>query len=150
MKYLPKYKLLLKLSLIGQLLLGTLTLILFAPSPGRASVRDTLLPEPNMIKLSDTLAVKTEDEDGYYTWQLAQEQCASYGKGWRVPLIMELLILYRKKDTLGGFNGEWYWSSSEFYNDYGRSHNFRSGDRNDPYEDKNRPYCVRCIKTLEK
>jgi len=127
-----------------------MTLVLSAPSPGRTTVKAALLPETKVIQLSDTLAIKTENEDGYYTMQLAQEQCASYGKGWRLPLIMELLILYRKKDTLGGFNGESYWSSSEFYNEFGRSHNFQTGERNDPYEDKTRPYCVRYIKTLEK
>ncbi len=106
--------------------------------------------ELKTIRISDTLAVKTEDEPGSYTWDLALEQCASYGKGWHVPNILELLIIYKKKDTIGGFKGEWYWSSSEFYNDFGRSHNFLTGERNDPYEDKSRPYCVRCVKTIEK
>lgn len=106
--------------------------------------------EPKTIKISDSLAVKVDDEEGKFSWDSAIEQCASYGKGWHSPSMIELSILYKKKDKIGGFNGDWYWSSSEFFNDFGRSLNFKTGEQNDDYEDKNHSNCVRCVKTLEK
>lgn len=140
-----------KMRLFMYRFLTTVIIIIpFTYLPATSESGCSLLTEPKTIKVSDTLEVKTEDESGRFTWDLAQEQCASYGQGWHVPDILELLILYKKKDTIGGFKGEWYWSSSEFYNDFGRSHNFPTGERNDPYEDKNRPYCVRCVKTIKK
>lgn len=106
--------------------------------------------EPKTIKISDSLAVKVDDEEGMFSWDGAIEQCASYGKGWHSPSMMELRILYEKKNEIGGFNGEWYWSSSDFFNDFGRSLNFKTGEQNDDYESKDHANCVRCVKTLEK
>jgi len=106
--------------------------------------------EPEVIKISDTLAVKVDDEKGKFTWNGAIEQCASYGKGWHSPTMIELLLLYEKRKEIAGFNGEWYWSSSDFFNDFGRSLNFKTGEQNDDYESKDHANCVRCVKTLEK
>lgn len=108
------------------------------------------LAEPKTIKISDSLAVKVDDEEGKFSWDGAIEQCSSYGKGWHSPSMIELALLYAKKDMLGGFNGEWYWSSSDFFNDFGRSLNFKTGEQNDDYESKDHANCVRCVKTLEK
>lgn len=113
-------------------------------------IKKVPLAEPRTIKISDSLAVKVDDEDGKFSWDAAIEQCASYGKGWHAPSMIELAILYSKKGKIGGFKNEWYWSSSEYFNDFGRSLNFENGQQNDDYEDKNHANCVRCVKTLEK
>ena len=122
----------------------TICTYLFA---GNKSI-NSFQPDLKTIKISDSLEVKKEDESGKYNWDLANKQCDSYGKGWHVPSMIELVILYQKRNVIGGFKGDWYWSSSEFFNDFGRSLNFLTGGHNDDYEDKKHSYCVRCVKTI--
>jgi len=38
---------------------------------------------------------------------------------WYVPSRDELSLLWEKRDTIGGFVPEWYWSSSEYNTNYG-------------------------------
>ena len=116
----------------------------------KSDIPHTQTGEPRYIKISDSLAVKVDDEPGKLSWNAAMEQCASYGKGWHSPSMIELKIMYNQKEKIGGFKGEWYWSSSEFFNDFGRSLNFKTGEQNDDYEDKAHSNCVRCVKTLVK
>jgi len=139
-----------KRSLQGLLLLSFFILLGSCLFAGKVLTNAPASDEPKSIKISDTLAVKVDDESGKYSWNSAIEQCASYGKGWHSPSMIELSILYNKKDKIGGFKKDWYWSSSEFFNDFGRSLNFKTGEQNDDYEDKNHSNCVRCVKTLEK
>jgi hypothetical protein len=35
---------------------------------------------------------------------------------WRLPDMGELDLLYQNRTTIGGFSGEWYWSSAEYSN----------------------------------
>ena len=39
------------------------------------------------------------------------------GSGWRLPTIEELQLLYQQRETAGGFNHDFHWSSSEFNSD---------------------------------
>ncbi len=139
-----------KIDLVWYVLLPSVLSILCSGLLTGKSVPSTQLREPKFIKISDSLAVKVDDEEGMFTWDSAIENCASYGEGWHAPSMIELSILYKQKDKIGGFKGEWYWSSSEFFNDFGRSLNFKTGEQNDDYEDKNHANCVRCVNTIAK
>ena len=119
---------------------------LFAGDNNRCSSQ----PNRTTIKVSDSMEVKKEDELGKFTWDLANKQCASYCEGWHLPSMIELGVLYHKKNVIGGFKSDWYWSSSEFFNDLGRSLNFLNGTQNDDYNDKKNAYFVRCVKTTNR
>ena len=56
--------------------------------------------------------VMTEDL-GKMNWDAAMKACADLGDGWRLPNRLELLLMYSKRDELGGFDTGEYWSSSE-------------------------------------
>lgn len=44
----------------------------------------------------------------------AKKACRALGKGWRLPTINELRILYLNKIKIGGFVNKFYWSLSNF------------------------------------
>ena len=46
-------------------------------------------------------------------WEDAKKACSNLGAGWRLPTKVELNILYQNKKKIGGFDGKYYWSSSE-------------------------------------
>ena len=50
-------------------------------------------------------------------WDTAIQSCLDIGDGWRLPNDKELDSLYNNKDLIGGFNGYYYWSSTEHNND---------------------------------
>ena len=58
------------------------------------------------------------DLEGGYAWEDAKSACANltaFGKkDWYLPSKAELEGLYKRKDELGGFTDDWYWSSSEY------------------------------------
>ena len=58
-------------------------------------------------------------------WKDAKAACAKLGKGWRLPTIDELNVMYKYKHKIGGFERYYYWSSTEdkSTDDYG-SHNY--------------------------
>ena len=60
-------------------------------------------------------------------WEDAMKACADLGDGWRLPTRLELLIMYDNKDEIGGFANNYYWSSSEFDNDYAWLQLFSNG-----------------------
>ncbi len=50
-------------------------------------------------------------------WYDAKKACESLGYGWRLPTLVELKLLYRNKDKIGGFVSSdtfAYWSSSDW------------------------------------
>jgi hypothetical protein len=63
------------------------------------------------------LEVAQNDFPEEMDWDTAIQTCLDLGDGWRLPLDKELNILYQNKDKIGGFNGYYYWSSSEDNND---------------------------------
>ena len=46
-------------------------------------------------------------------WEDAKKACHNLGAGWRLPTKVELNILFQNKKKIGGFDGKYYWSSSE-------------------------------------
>ena len=59
------------------------------------------------------------------TWEDAKTECAKLGDGWRLPTKDELDILYRNRQTIGGFklisnarSNSKYWSSDEAPDDH--------------------------------
>ena len=60
-------------------------------------------------------------------WDEAMKACADLGDGWRLPTRLELLLMYNNQDKLGGFANNYYWSSSEFDNDYAWLQLFSNG-----------------------
>ena len=55
------------------------------------------------------------------TYLDAEKAVAKLGDGWRIPSMEELRLMYKNKDSIGGFITEssgsdspaWYWSSTE-------------------------------------
>ena len=52
-------------------------------------------------------------DDAISNWYLAKERAENHGPGWRLPTKYELNLLYLQKDVVGGFAGDYYWSSTE-------------------------------------
>jgi len=58
------------------------------------------------------------------TYPDAEKAVAKLGNGWRIPSMEELRLMYKNKDSIGGFIAEasrsdcpgWYWSSTEYRN----------------------------------
>lgn len=59
------------------------------------------------------LEIAQHDFPKQMNWEEAKNACSSLGEGWRLPTKIELNILYQNKDKIGGFDGKYYWSSSE-------------------------------------
>ena len=70
----------------------------------------------HIIINKQTYEVMPYDMDGH-TWQDAMDVCDNltiYGKNdWYLPGKKELIEVYKNRDEIGGFMGDWYWSSSE-------------------------------------
>ncbi len=64
------------------------------------------------------------------TWEDAKAECAKLGDGWRLPTKDELDILYRNRQTIGGFVGDVYWSSTEYGNYSAWRQSFSNGFQN--------------------
>jgi hypothetical protein len=70
----------------------------------------------NAIKIIDenfNFEVASEDLPDKYNWYKAIEEVKKIGNGWRLPTKEELKILYKRKDGIGDFASDYYWSSSE-------------------------------------
>jgi hypothetical protein len=56
------------------------------------------------------------EEIGMPWWSIGNHLAGlirALGPGWRLPTIEELQLLYKQKETVGGFNGDFHWSSTE-------------------------------------
>jgi hypothetical protein len=60
----------------------------------------------------DNLEVAQYDFPKNMNWADAEKFCDSLGNDWRLPNKDELNKLFQHKDRIGGFNGNWYWSST--------------------------------------
>lgn len=58
------------------------------------------------------LEVMTKDL-GKMNWNDAKKACADLGGGWRIPTKEEGKILVENKKKIGGWDGSYYWSSTE-------------------------------------
>ena len=50
---------------------------------------------------------------GRMNWEEAKKACADLGDGWRLPTMDELKKMYEFKDKIGGFEYDFYKSSTE-------------------------------------
>ena len=69
----------------------------------------------NPIKI-EKFEVAQYDFPNRMNWKDAKAECAKLGKGWRLPTKDELNVMYKYKDKIGGFAGNYYWSSTGYSN----------------------------------
>lgn len=61
------------------------------------------------------LEIMTRDI-GKLNWEDAKTACANLGKGWRLPTMNDLKLLYLNRAKIGNFaDGKCYWSSDNLY-----------------------------------
>ncbi len=85
-------------------------------------------------------------ELGEMTWEEAKKACKQLGKGWRLPTRVELLLMYKNKNIVGGFASDYYWSSTEIDLYDAGIQNFNYGLQN--HSNKYYSYYVRAVKTI--
>jgi hypothetical protein len=86
----------------------------------------------NAIKIIDenfNFEVASEDLPDKYTWYKAIEAINDLGNGWRLPTKEEIGLLYKRKEGIGGFASDHYWSSSEYDSNYAWAQGFYNGDQ---------------------
>ena len=89
------------------------------------------------------LEVMKEDL-GRMSWDDAKKTCAALGDGWRLPTKQELEILYVNNQRIGGFDDNYYWSSTEVDYSNAWSQNFYNGHQANATK-SNAPY-VRAVR----
>jgi hypothetical protein len=84
-----------------------------------------------------------------YTWAgaktAAAEQTFAGHADWRVPTQKEMNMLYRARDAVGGFQCDWYWSSTEFDYSDAWAQVFSNGTQANV--SKNNFFRVRCVRS---
>ena len=99
------------------------------------------------IILKQTLEFEVYPKDlGKHTWEDAKKVCEKLGDGWRLPTREELHLMWLHKDSIGGFAGAYYWSSSESNSYYAWSQGFDSGIH--LYNYKSSTNYVRAVRAL--
>ena len=76
------------------------------------------------------------------TWYEAVDYCKSLGEGWRLPTIVELMLINEHNLIEDGY----YWSSTEYDNVSAWKFNFLFGTAYNNY--KNFTYYVRAVRAL--
>ena len=87
---------------------------------------------------------------GCMNWNAAQTACqnshiAEYND-WRLPTQAELMILYQNKPIIGGFEDEYYWSSSSA--DYNEYYMINFDDGSNSYHSIYYQHYVRAVRTI--
>ena len=76
--------------------------------------------------------------------------CADYTVGqyddWYLPSKDELNQLYQQQTAIGGFEGDWYWSSTENDSRYAWVQDFNFGNQNYSYKDAT--FYVRAVRAF--
>ncbi|HUW71723.1 MAG TPA: peptidoglycan-binding protein [Candidatus Humimicrobiaceae bacterium] len=73
-------------------------------------VAATTTPPEEILVPGYNFYVKTSDT-GTGNWSSAKSSCEALGSGWSLPTMAQLRILYQKKNEIGGFKSQAYWSS---------------------------------------
>lgn len=95
-----------------------------------------------VFDLGDTVTKIVSVTETKANWSGAKTWCSNYGTGWYLPAIDELKMIYYNKSTINStlsangyttFGGEWYWSSTEYDNNYAYAYglDFSSGGSGD-------------------
>jgi hypothetical protein len=98
----------------------------------------------NIKHLKLPFEVAEKDLPGIYQWQQAMDLMPLLEDGWRLPTDKELNLLYINKDVVGGFAADFYWSSSEYDNNYAWYQHFSNGYQY--YSNKPFTFYVRCVR----
>jgi hypothetical protein len=83
-------------------------------------------------------------------WDDAKKACSELGDGWRLPTKDELNFLNKNKKKIGGFEEEFYWSSSEIDNNLVWSQEFGEETGMEIDSDKEFLCYVRAVKSVVK
>jgi hypothetical protein len=97
------------------------------------------------------IAIQTNDNP---MGNFAAKICADYSVtvsgitygDWYLPSRAELALMYNQKEVIGGFSGDYYWSSTEFSSVTAWSQNFSTGAQFNL--SKSLPYGVRAIRAF--
>lgn len=83
-------------------------------------------------------------------WVQAKKACANLGKGWRLPTLEELQVMYKELHLKGrgDFCPYWYWSGTEHSASFAWNVSFANGDTGLNDKDKY-SYRVRAVRTLK-
>ena len=105
------------------------------------------------LKTIENLQIDYSDLKDLYDWDEAKKQIEMLNsqdyKGfndWRLPTKIELNEMYLKKDFIGGFSSNYYWSSSEYSAISAWNQNFYNGFQN--YNNKINFILVRCVRSV--
>ena len=77
----------------------------------------------------EAFEVYHKDLEGRFTWHEAKEACEALGEDWRLPTKEELNEMYKKRDVVGGFANNYYWSSTEYANGIAWGQDFDDGNQ---------------------
>ena len=84
--------------------------------------------------------------EGIYAAKACKDLTLNGFNDWFLPNKEELHQLYLNKNIIGGFVGDCYWSSSEFYNFSGLSQDFSNGFQEGTFKEKK--IYVRAVRTF--
>jgi len=70
-------------------------------------------PIIGQTKIIGQLEVAEMDLPDSLNWTMAINACGELGEGWRAPTKDELDLIYKNKDSIGGFTKLFYWTSNE-------------------------------------
>lgn len=94
----------------------------------------------------NTAAIIKAQATGEYAASICDGLVLNGYDDWFLPSKDELRLLKEKKAIVGGFNGLFYWSSTEYSSHYAWAQNFSNGLQN--YGNKNSAPSVRAIRAF--
>lgn len=94
------------------------------------------------VKIGNLL-VAENDFPEYMNFEDAKKVCRTLGKGWRLPSLAELNMIYKRRDKIQNTGDYLYWSLSG--KPFGRFSELASPS---DAEDKSNEYIVRAVKSL--
>jgi len=100
-----------------------------------------------MLNGIESFEVYPSDLKGQYNWEDAKSACDKLGEGWRLPTKPELNDMYQRRDEIGGFIDNYYWSSTEDVNRYVMFQDFDGG--RELNVNKNGTYYVRPVRNTK-
>ena len=103
--------------------------------------------QSNQIILKQTLEFEVYPKDlRQRNWEDAKKVLEDGGDGWRLPTREELHLIWLNKESIGGFEDAYYWSSSESGNLSAWSQYFDNG--NQDLNSKSNTLYVRAVRDV--
>ena len=131
---------------VGKITLTILSFSIFLLScESNVKSKSSIIGNPKIIGQLEVAEIDLPDS---VNWAMANNSCKELGEGWRLPSKEELYYLYKKKDTIGGFNNFNYWTSTEIDSSSAWCYTFTNGY---PHRyNKINPGFVRAVKSIDK